>query len=141
MADNPEILVSVFLRPTFTNMESVEMRSVVTELQREIEELEVLKCSLQSSELLQRGREQLLQFNPAFVIPQGLPEGLVKFTATLGPMLGTAIGAWLHARYGRKVRLKIGEIEAEAQTVEEVETLLARAQEIQQRNQPPKVIP
>jgi hypothetical protein len=27
------------------------------------------------------------------------------------------LGAWLHARYGRKVRLKIGEIEAEAQTV------------------------
>jgi len=42
-----------------------------------------------------------------------------------------------NARYGRKVRLKIGEIEAEAQTREEVEKLLARAQEIQQRNQPP----
>jgi hypothetical protein len=37
------------------------------------------------------------------------------------------------------VRLKIGDIEAEAQTAEEVERLIARAHEIQQRNQP-KVI-
>ena len=63
----------------------------------------------------------------------------IKLAVVVGPALGTIIGAWLHARYGRKVRLKIGEIEAEAQTVEEVEKLLARAQEIQQRNQP-KVI-
>lgn len=60
----------------------------------------------------------------------------IKLAAIVGPVLGTAIGAWLHARYGRKVRLKIGEVEAEAQTVEEVEKLLDRAQEIQQRNQP-----
>lgn len=53
--------------------------------------------------------------------------------------LGGIIGAWLTAKYGRKVRLKVGEIEAEAHTPEEVEKLLARAQEIQQRNQP-KVI-
>lgn len=45
------------------------------------------------------------------------------------------LGAWLHARYGRKVRLKIGEIEAEAQTVAEVEKLLKHAEEFQQRNQ------
>ena len=56
--------------------------------------------------------------------------------ASLGTPLGTALGAWLHARYGRKVRLKIGDIEAEAQTLKEVEKLIARAQEIQQRNQP-----
>jgi hypothetical protein len=46
----------------------------------------------------------------------------------------------LASRSGRrKVRLKIGDIEAEAQTVKEVEKLLARAQEMQRSNQP-KVI-
>lgn len=58
------------------------------------------------------------------------------------PITGVVVGAvatWLHARAGRKVRLKIGDIEAEAQTVKEVEKLLARAQEMQRSNQP-KVI-
>jgi hypothetical protein len=61
------------------------------------------------------------------------------------PALCAALGAWLGSRNGRKVRIKIGDIEAEAQTREDVEALLARAQEIQQqiaqRNQAPKVIP
>jgi hypothetical protein len=61
------------------------------------------------------------------------------------PAFCTALGAWLGSRNGRKVRLKIGDIEAEAQTREDVEALLARAQEIQQqiaqRNQQPKLIP
>ena len=51
------------------------------------------------------------------------------------------VGAWLHAKYGRKARLKIGDVEAEAQTVEEVERLLAHALEIKQNNQPKRVIP
>jgi len=63
-------------------------------------------------------------------------EFVLNLAATIGPVLGAAVGAWLHARYSRKVRLKVGEIEAEAQTVEEVEKLLARALEIQQRNEP-----
>ena len=57
----------------------------------------------------------------------------------LAPGAAAVLGAWLHARYGRKVRLKVGEIEAEAQSVEDVEKLLARVQEIQHSNQP-KVI-
>jgi len=61
---------------------------------------------------------------------------IVKLVAIVGPVLGTGIGAWLHARSGRKVRLKIGDIEAEARTVEEVEKLLDRAKDIQQRNEP-----
>jgi hypothetical protein len=61
-------------------------------------------------------------------------EFVLKLSAAVGPVLGTAIGAWLHARYGRKVRIKVGDIETEAQTMEEVERLLARALEIQQRH-------
>jgi hypothetical protein len=63
----------------------------------------------------------------------------LRLVTALGPVIGGVAGAWFHARYGRKVRLKVGELEAEAQTIEEVEKLLERAQEIQQRNQP-KVI-
>jgi hypothetical protein len=63
----------------------------------------------------------------------------VKLAAVAGPALGGILGAWLHAKYGRKVRLKIGDIEAEAQTEEQVQKLLKQAEEFQQRNQP-KVI-
>ena len=45
-------------------------------------------------------------------------------------------GAWLHAGYGRKVRLKLGDIEAEGQTIDDVNALLRRAVEVQQANQP-----
>jgi hypothetical protein len=59
-----------------------------------------------------------------------LPEFIVALKV-LGPpaiaALAAAAGAWVQARYGRKVRLKIGEIEAEARTVAEVEELLKRA--------------
>src|SRR5262245_1328204 len=40
-------------------------------------------------------------------------EFAVKLVTMVGPALGAAVGAWLHARYGRKVRLKIGDIEAQ----------------------------
>ncbi|WEY42049.1 hypothetical protein [Paraburkholderia sp. SUR17] len=53
----------------------------------------------------------------------------------LGPaaigVIGTAVGAWISGRSGRKVRLKVGDIEVEARTVEEVDQLLLRAQAVQ----------
>jgi hypothetical protein len=52
------------------------------------------------------------------------------------PVLGTIIGAWLGAHNSRKVRIKVGDIEAEAGTVEELERLLTRAQEIKQASEP-----
>jgi hypothetical protein len=48
-------------------------------------------------------------------------------------VIGAAVGAWLHARYGRKVRLKIGDIEAEAQNEKQVQRLLEQAEEFQKR--------
>jgi hypothetical protein len=60
-------------------------------------------------------------------------EFLLRVIPTIGPLVATAAGAWLHARYGRKVRIKAGDIEAEAQTAEEVEKLLNKAFEIQKR--------
>ena len=66
----------------------------------------------------------------------------IKLAAIVGPVLGTGIGAWLQARIGRKVRLRVGPdgFEAEARTTEEVEKLLDLAREFQQRNQPKVVL-
>ena len=59
-----------------------------------------------------------------------------EFIVTLGPpviaALAAVAGAWVQARYGRKVRVKIGEVEAEARSTAEIETLLKRALEFRQ---------
>jgi uncharacterized protein (DUF697 family) len=51
-----------------------------------------------------------------------------EFIVTLAPIAGPAfaavLGAWLQARYGRKVRVKFDDAEMEAQTPE-IEALLA----------------
>lgn len=52
---------------------------------------------------------------------------------SVGLVLGPILGAWLHGRYGRKVRLKVGDIEAEARTISEVEELLKRAEQFRPR--------
>jgi hypothetical protein len=53
-----------------------------------------------------------------------------QYLITLGPPVIAAIaavaGAWVQARFGRKVRLKFGDVEAEARTPEEIEELLKR---------------
>ena len=67
--------------------------------------------------------------------------GMLTLAVALAPALCTALGAWLGSRNGRKMRIKVGDIEAEAQTQEQVEKLLMRAleiqREIQERNQQP----
>lgn len=55
----------------------------------------------------------------------------------LGPPVIAAIaagaGAWVQARFGRKVRLKVGDIEAEGRSVEEIESLLKKVAEYRDR--------
>jgi hypothetical protein len=101
-------------------------------------------CPLSAKRLLALGldvrvsielRESGVPETLAAVVSPYLGDFMIKFAATAGPALGTLIGAWLHARYGRKVRLKIGDIEAEAQSVEEVEKLLQQAEQFQQQAQ------
>ena len=53
-------------------------------------------------------------------------------TPTVMTALAGATGAWVQAKLGRKVRLKIGEIEAEGGSLAEVEKLLAAAVRFQE---------
>ena len=66
-----------------------------------------------------------------------LPEFVVAMKV-LGPPAITAIAgyavAWIQGRSGRRVRIKIGEIEAEGRTIEEVTQLLEKAASFQDRN-------
>lgn len=58
-------------------------------------------------------------------------EFIVPLAQVIGPVLGGAAVAWLQGRAGRKLRLKIGDIEVEARTHEEIDQLLERAQTLQ----------
>jgi len=49
----------------------------------------------------------------------------------ISPLLTGILGAWLQSKAGRKVRLKVGDIEVEARTIEEADQLLQRAQALQ----------
>lgn len=56
---------------------------------------------------------------------------VVEFAQILGPIFGPAIAAavttWLQGRTGRKIRLKVGDVEIEASTSEDFERLLSEA--------------
>lgn len=69
--------------------------------------------------------QRAITFDAVDAVGHPLAEFLIQ---QLGPaaITGVAgvIGAWVHARAGRRVRLKIGDKEAEADTVEKVEQLL-----------------
>jgi hypothetical protein len=58
-------------------------------------------------------------------------EFVIPLAQVIGPMLGGAAVAWLQGRAGRKLRLKVGDVEVEARTLEEVEQLLKQAQALQ----------
>lgn len=65
-----------------------------------------------------------------------LPEFVLAFKDMATPAIGAigvAVGAWINGRYGRKARLKIGDVEAEARTPTEVEELLKLAAKYQER--------
>lgn len=56
---------------------------------------------------------------------------VVEFAKIVGPIVGSAIAAavttWLQGRAGRKIRLKVGDVEIEASNPEDFERLLAEA--------------
>jgi hypothetical protein len=67
------------------------------------------------------------------------------FLITVGPAvvaaLGVVVGAWIQGRLGRKVKLKIGDVEAEARTPDELRDLLAYAARIRPRLSKPDGTP
>lgn len=82
------------------------------------------------------------------VIGGGGPLGEFIFTngSALVTGISTVAGAWIGARLGRKVRLKVGDVEVEAKSAEEIKHLLAVAKEFAEKSpsagspapQPPK---
>ena len=48
---------------------------------------------------------------------------LIPVSQAVGPILGPTLAAWIGSRSGRKVRMKDGDIEVEAPTIEEARIL------------------
>jgi hypothetical protein len=69
----------------------------------------------------------------------GLSGEIIVFAKTLGPVVLAVLTAWLTARNGRKMSIKVDGIEVEAHTVKDVERLLLKAQEIKQKNEPSRI--
>jgi hypothetical protein len=91
-------------------------------------ELNGFASSLQKAGVPYRQRAFAMDSMEARGFP--LPEFIIAIK-TLGPHVITAVAgyavAWIQARATRKLRIRIGEIEAEARTLAEIEALLNRA--------------
>lgn len=98
------------------------------------DELSKFSASLSSAgaKLSQRG----MAFDSTEFSGYPLPEFTVSLANSILPVLGVALGAWLKGRYGRKARVKIGDVEAEAQTVQEIDALLQKIKQFQDAESP-----
>ena len=65
----------------------------------------------------------------AGAVPTHMPD-LLSLAGQSVPVFGTALVAWLGGRYGRKARVKVGDIEIEANTAEDVEELMTKVREL-----------
>jgi hypothetical protein len=63
----------------------------------------------------------------------------LAFAKLLGPATIAAVGGWLAGRNGRKVKIKVGEIEAEANSVEQLDEVLERVGRIKRANEPKRI--
>lgn len=95
------------------------------------EELRAFSKSLHTAgvSFTQRG----MAFDSIDVAGYPLPEFLVVLGPPSIAALATVAGIWVKAHVGRKVRLKFGDIMAEARTPEEIGELLKRAAEFKDR--------
>ena len=57
-------------------------------------------------------------------------EFLIPMTQVIAPFLTAAIVAWVGRRNERKLRLKVGDIEVEGNTEEDIKLLIAKAKEL-----------
>ncbi|CAB3774135.1 hypothetical protein [Paraburkholderia humisilvae] len=60
---------------------------------------------------------------------------VLSVAQAVGPIIRPAFGAWLQGRAGRTLRLKVGEVEVEARTMDEIDELLRRAKALQEADQ------
>jgi hypothetical protein len=54
------------------------------------------------------------------------------------PVIGSVLTGWFAGRFGRKVRVRVGDIEVETNTVADAEKLIAKAQELKRSKTPKK---
>jgi hypothetical protein len=74
-------------------------------------------------------------------VPIDLPvQHLFSGVQVVLPSLGTLLGVWLQARFGRKVRIKVGDTEVEARTPEELEKLLTMVRDYKKADEPKRII-
>jgi hypothetical protein len=66
----------------------------------------------------------------AYYLQGGAAHGAAVALATIATLAGSVLGAWLQGRLTKKIRIKVGDIEAEANNRQEVEYLLLKALEI-----------
>ena len=81
-----------------------------------------------------RNLGQRLKADGLEIYDAGCPPGewKLKLGTALAPALGAPVGSWLEARRGRTVRLKIGEIEADVRTVEDLARVIKIAKSYQE---------
>jgi hypothetical protein len=63
----------------------------------------------------------------------------LAFAKILGPATIAAVGGWLAGRNGRKVKIKVGEIEAEANSVKQLDEVLERVEKINRDHEPKRI--
>jgi hypothetical protein len=69
---------------------------------------------------------------PAPIASDTKSEVVVDLAPTPGPVIGMIVGTWLMGHSGRKVRLKSGDVEVEAQTPQQVDALLALLEQLRE---------
>lgn len=90
------------------------------------EELNAFGSSLREAGVAYSQRAMVFDSIDALGYPLG--EFIIKQLGPVAiPAVTGAVGVWLQARYGRKVRLKVGDVEIEARIPEEIERLLKSA--------------
>ncbi|MDP9556820.1 UNVERIFIED_ORG: hypothetical protein J2W65_002457 [Pseudomonas parafulva] len=57
-------------------------------------------------------------------------EYLLQLASIGGPVIGVVLGAWLTGRAGRKLKIKVADIELEASTQAEIDHLMAKPLEL-----------
>lgn len=107
--------------PRFTRAEQSAIREIISALRESKIEVDASFMTMDSVDAV-----------------SGYTGEIAVLIQAIGPILTGILGAWLQSKAGRKVRLKIGDIEVEARTVQEVEQLLQRAQALRDRQEDSK---